>query len=187
MSAPDRAKASGGTARHTAGNLRPLRFALIFAACFLTAIGLLKTPPAQAVDVRFTSGLAWVSHAVVRCCGGHAELQGAVLRDPAGGFAVEMKDGCNAVTVTLLLWAAIVAFPAAWRLKAAGVLAGALIIQAVNIVRFISLYYIGQYNYRLFEFAHQYLWECLLILDVVVIFRLWVCWTERPGTARDAG
>lgn len=113
-------------------------------------------------------------------------MDGAVLRNPTGSFAVEMKDGCNAVTVTLLLWAGIMAFPAAWWLKAGGVAAGALAIQAVNIVRFISLYYIGQYNYRLFEFAHQYLWESLIILDVVVIFRLWVCWTIRSAAVRDA-
>ena len=87
---------------------------------------------------------------------------------------MEMRDGCNAVNVTLLFCAAVVAFPARWKARLLGLVAGSLILQAVNIVRFISLFYIGQYNMTLFDFMHGYLWETLLILDTMVIFSFWV-------------
>ncbi len=161
---------------------------LIFAGTFLLGIGLLLTPSLHSADVKFSAALVNISHTVIQVFGGKALRQGAVLRDPSSGFAVEMRDGCNAVNVTLLLWSAVLAFPAPWRLKGLGLLAGSLIIQALNIVRFISLFYLGQFSFKWFELAHGYLWESLLILDTVVIFWLWVNRVSRreatPGDSR---
>ena len=93
-----------------------------------------------------------------------------------------MKDGCNAVNVTLLLLSAMLAFPSPWKLKILGLLAGGLVIQAINIVRFISLYYLGQYSRTWFDFAHGYLWESMLILDTLAVFWLWANRVKRAQT-----
>lgn len=178
---------SSPPSRASAGAIRPGRFAAIFAACFLFAIAVLMTPPVQKVDGEFSRGLVRVAGGLIHLCGGKALVQGAVLRDPVAGFAVEMRDGCNAVNVTILLWSAVLAFPALGRQKALGLLAGSLIIQAVNIVRFISLFYIGQYSMTWFDFAHGYLWETLLVLDTMVIFWLWVNRVFRAGAVPNAG
>jgi exosortase H (IPTLxxWG-CTERM-specific) len=166
---------AGGFLKH------PGRFAFIFAVCFLFGIGVLLTPPVQAVDQQFSRALVTLSHSLIQICGGKALAAGAVMRDPRSGFAVEMRDGCNAVNVTLLLWSAVLAFPASWQWKAWGLVFGSLIIQALNIVRFISLYYIGQYSMTWFDFAHGYLWESLLMLDTVVVFWLWMNRASRAG------
>jgi exosortase H (IPTLxxWG-CTERM-specific) len=163
---------AGQKARAT--TIRPMRFAVTFAVCFLLGIGVLLTPPVQIADNQFSRALVKVAKGVVVTCGGKALVQGAVLRDPVGGFAVEMRDGCNAVNVTILLWSAVLAFPAPWRMKMLGLAAGSVLIQVLNIARFISLYYIGQYSMSWFDFAHGYLWETLLVLDTMVIFWLWV-------------
>jgi exosortase H (IPTLxxWG-CTERM-specific) len=150
-----------------------LRFILIFAACMLFGFGALLSPPVQSVDGEFSRGLVKVSHTLLLAAGGRATCNGAILRAP-GGFAVEMRDGCNAINVTILLWSAVLAFPAPWKMKALGLAAGTLVIQALNIVRFISLFYLGQYSMAWFDFAHAYLWESLLVLDTMVVFWLWV-------------
>jgi exosortase/archaeosortase family protein len=72
-------------------------------------------------------------------------------------------------------------------MKALGLAAGTAIIQAVNVVRFISLFYLGQYSMTWFDFAHVYLWESLLTLDTMVVFWLWVNRTARLGAAAHAG
>jgi exosortase H (IPTLxxWG-CTERM-specific) len=166
-------------------HIRPLRFVLIFACSLLIGFGVLITPPVQSVDGRFSRALVSVSHGLIRMCGGHAVRDGAILRAP-GGFAVEMRDGCNAVNVTILLCAAILAFPASWRMKAAGLLAGIAIIQVVNIIRFITLFYLGQYSTTWFDFAHAYLWESLIMLDTMVVFWYWVTRVLRAGAAPHA-
>ena len=145
------------------------------------------TPPVQKVDRQFSRALVQVAGGLIHICRGKALIQGAVLRDPVAGFAVEMRDGCNAVNVTILLWSAVLAFPAPLKLKALGLLAGSLIIQVVNILRFISLFYIGQYSLTWFDFAHGYLWETLLVLDTMVVFWLWVNRVFRAGALPNAG
>ncbi len=148
----------------------------------LFGFGILFTPPVQSVDIRFSRALVNVSHALLLACGGHATRDAAIMRAP-GGFAVEMRDGCNAVNVTILLWSAILAFPASWKMKLVGLAAGSLIVQTLNIVRFISLFYLGQYSMAWFDFAHAYLWESLLVLDTLVVFWLWVNRVARVGAA----
>ena len=165
--------------------IRPLRFAVIFAACFLLGVGILLLPPVQTVDKQFSQWLVKVAHGCIAVFGGHATVQGAILRSP-GGFAVEMRDGCNAVNVTILLWSAVLAFPATWKMKALGLAAGSIIIQVVNIIRFISLFYLGQYSMTWFDFAHAYLWESLLVLDTMVVFWLWVGRVSRAAAVPDA-
>jgi exosortase H (IPTLxxWG-CTERM-specific) len=163
----------------------PVRFAVVFGACFLLGFGVLMLPPVQTLDGKFSQALVGFSHQLIRLCGGHATVQGAILQAPSG-FAVEMRDGCNAVNVTILLWAAVIAFPATWKMKALGTLAGSLLIQAVNVIRFITLFYIGQYSATWFDFAHGYLWETLIVLDTMVIFGLWVSRVSRAANLPHA-
>jgi exosortase H (IPTLxxWG-CTERM-specific) len=165
---------------------RPVRFGVLFGVLFLVGIGLVLLPPVQVLDGHFSRVLVSVSHRLIGMFGGTAIVEGAILRAP-GGFAIEMKDGCNGINVTIMLWSAVLAFPAPWRMKALGLLAGSLAIQILNVVRFISLFYIGQYSTNWFEFAHGYLWETLLILDTMVVFWLWVSRVSRAGTVPNAG
>ena len=168
-----------------ASQIRPLRFALVFTCCFLIGIGLLLTPPVQVADKAFSAALVKVSHVLVTTFGGHATRDAAILRAPSG-FAVEMRDGCNAVNVTILLWSAVLAFPASWKLRLLGLAAGSAVIQVVNILRFISLFYLGQYSMTWFDFAHAYLWETLIVLDTMVVFWYWVTRVLRAGTLPHA-
>ena len=155
---------------------------MVFACCFLAGIGVLLTPPVQSADAKFSQALVKVSQGVILACGGHATREAAILRAP-GGFAVEMRDGCNAVNVTILLWSAVLAFPASWKMKALGLAAGSAIIQVVNIFRFITLFYLGQYSMTWFDFAHAYLWESLIVLDTMVVFWFWVTRVLRGGAS----
>ena len=164
--------------------IQSLRFALLFLCCFVLGIAVLLIPPVQRVDLRFTQGLVALSHGIIAVCGGHATRQGAILRSP-GGFGVEMRDGCNAVNVTILLCSAVFAFPAASKMKVLGILGGAAIIQAVNLFRFITLFYLGQYSMPWFDFAHSYLWESLIVLDTTVVFWYWATHVLRSATVSN--
>ena len=46
--------------------------------------------------------------------------------------------------------------------------------QAVNLIRVVSLFFLGQWNYQVFEFAHLYMWQALIMLDVLVVWLLWM-------------
>jgi exosortase H (IPTLxxWG-CTERM-specific) len=74
------------------------------------------------------------------------------------------------------------AFPASWRHKLVGLVAGFVAVQALNVVRVISLFYLGQWNMDVFNFAHEYLWQALIMLDVLVVWLVWV----RAGSKAPA-
>ena len=87
---------------------------------------------------------------------------------------MEVRDGCNGINVVVLLWSAILAYPASLKWRLLGVTTGLAAIQFLNLFRLISLFYLGQYNHAIFEFAHEYLWELLIIIDGIVVFNLWI-------------
>jgi len=107
---------------------------------------------------------------------------GKVIRSASNGFAVSIEAGCNGVEATLVLLAAILAYPAPWRYKALGFAIGVVAVQALNVVRVISLFYLGQWNYQVFEWAHLYVWQALIMLDVLVV---WLVWVRRVPAMPD--
>ena len=56
--------------------------------------------------------------------------------------------------------------------KLKGLAIGTLALRSRNIVRIITLFYLGQFNRAWFDFAHFYLWESLVI-DTLAIFWAW--------------
>ena len=46
--------------------------------------------------------------------------------------------------------------------------------QILNVARVISLFYLGQWNRDVFEWAHLYVWQALIMLDVLVVWLIWV-------------
>jgi exosortase H (IPTLxxWG-CTERM-specific) len=96
------------------------------------------------------------------------------------GFAVSIEAGCNGVEASIVLVAGVLAFPANWRQRTAAITLGFLAIQLLNILRIVSLFYLGQWNYDVFEWTHLYLWPVLIMLDVLLVFALYLRWLSRP-------
>ena len=46
--------------------------------------------------------------------------------------------------------------------------------QALNVVRVVSLFYLGQWDAKAFEWAHLYLWQALIMLDVLIVWMVWI-------------
>jgi len=166
--------------------MRMGRFLLIFGVSLAVLFGLLLAPPTEPAVARFTTGLVTVSAALIRLFGGHAVAIGDLLQNPGTHFAIEMAYGCNGAHVTILLWAAVLAFPATWVQKAKGLAAGTAAIHLVNLLRFISLFYVGQYSRAWFDFAHLYLWESLMMIDTLVIFWTWAHFVRKSGRTANA-
>jgi exosortase/archaeosortase family protein len=83
--------------------------------------------------------------------------------------------------------ASLVTCPSSWRQKLVGLLAGFVAVQAINVLRVISLFYLGQWSTTAFNFAHEYLWQALIMLDVLVFWLLWVRWSGRRSPSQDGG
>ena len=164
-----------------------VRFALLFVLCVLALFGAELTPPVQhAVVAPWTDLLVGVCARIITLFDGHAIAYGNVLRSSVNGFAVSIEAGCNGVEAALILVAAILAFRAPWRQKLAGIVAGVLAVQLLNVVRVISLFYLGQWSPGAFEWAHLYVWQALIMIDVLVAWLLWLRWVAPSAASRAA-
>jgi exosortase H (IPTLxxWG-CTERM-specific) len=172
-----------------------IRFFVLFLVLLAVLFGLELTPPAQHFLVMpWTSTLARIAAGIVTLFDPDVTATANVLRSASSNFAVSIEAGCNGVEATLVLLAAMLAFPASWRRKALGLTAGVVAVQGLNVVRVISLFYIGQWNRDVFEWAHLYVWQALIMLDVLIVWLLWVRTLPRsdadpplpPGAATAA-
>jgi exosortase H (IPTLxxWG-CTERM-specific) len=152
---------------------RPHIFVLVFVLAAMGQFAILLAAPVRPFVDGFSGQLASVSARFIRSCGGVCLCRAAVLSNPGKGFAMEVRDGCNGLNVVILLWSAMLAFPATFKWRLIGLGAGLAAIQVLNLLRLISLFYLGQHSPSLFEFAHLYLWETLIIIDAMVVFGLW--------------
>jgi exosortase H (IPTLxxWG-CTERM-specific) len=161
-----------------------VRFFLAFLLVQAVLFGAELTPWAQRwFVVPWTDALAAISAGIVKGFDPGVAADGKVLHSADGEFAVSIEAGCNGVEATIVLVAAILAFPASWQRKLAGLGLGILAVQALNVIRVISLFYLGQWNFDAFDFAHRYVWQALIMLDVLIVWLLWVRTLSRRAPA----
>lgn len=128
-------------------------------------------PVNDAVVVPFTSVVARAAGLVLNVMAEGVTVAGTEIRSP--GFAVDVENGCNGLETALLLAAAVLAFPASWKSRAIGLLVGFFGIQAINLVRVVSLFWIGRHRPALFSAAHTVVWQSVVVLAGVALFLVW--------------
>lgn len=158
-----------------------IRFFIIFSVLLVGLFTLEILQPAEKyVILPFTSMIADISVWIVQVFDDNVIATGNVIRDSVSGFGVRIERGCNGLEAVIILFSAIFAFPAPFKNKMIGFVAGFFAIQLLNLVRIISLYYLGQWNYTAFEWFHLYLWQALIILDALVVWLIWL--RTLPGS-----
>jgi exosortase H (IPTLxxWG-CTERM-specific) len=151
------------------------RFFVVFVVVLAALFAAELTPPVQAaLVIPWTAGLVRLSAGLIGFFDPHVATFGKILQSTTNGFAISIEAGCNGVEAALILVAAMIAFPAPWKHRALGILAGLFAVQALNVVRVVSLFYLGQWNVAAFEWAHYYLWQALIMLDVLIVWLLWI-------------
>jgi exosortase H (IPTLxxWG-CTERM-specific) len=150
-------------------------FILIFILLLLSLFSLeLLNITQNNIIIPWTQFLATLSSSIVRLFDSHAIASGIILRDSQSGFAVSIQPGCNGIEAIIVLIAAILAYPSPKEAKFYGIILGFIAIQSLNVIRIISLFYLGQWNQTVFEWAHQYVWQALIMLDVLLVFIIWL-------------
>ena len=117
---------------------------------------------------------ARVSGAILSFLGHDITVSGASVLSPA--FSLRVVPGCDGIEPIALFVCAVLAFPARFVRKIPGIIAGTLLLAALNFVRVVSLFLIGVYFPRAFAAAHLEVWQALFILFAVVFWIVWLLW-----------
>ena len=75
----------------------------------------------------------------------------------------------------------ILSFPAIWKKKLLGIVAGFIVIQIINIIRIVVLAYSCIYFRTFFEYIHIYIAEGMMIAVALGMYIYWIGYAqERP-------
>ncbi|HEV2055361.1 MAG TPA: exosortase H [Methylomirabilota bacterium] len=150
-----------------------IRFCALFA--LFTVLGFAIIYAAQNVlVVPLNRHLAWMTEKSLRLVGAHASSSGPAVA--LSGFAVEIRNNCNAIYEVGLYEAAVWAYPASLRDRLIGTLVGAGVLYVVNFVRILTLLALGVLQPSWFEATHLYVWQVLFLL---VAATCWIGWVSR--------
>ena len=157
---------------------------LLFALFAGVGFALMFVPPIEPRIADLSRAISVMAGAIIHLARGRVWVEGDVLT-AENGFAIRIMNGCNGINVLVLLWSAMLAWPTGAGRKLKGMVLGALIIQAANLVRVITLFYLGQWNTVWFEWMHVYAWEILMMLLGLAVFAVWARGTlARAGSHR---
>ena len=159
-----------------------LRFFLTFVGLLLLLFGARITQwGTDHVTVPFTGVLAQISAWLIMLFDSNVASEGVIIRSMTNGFAVAIAPGCDGIEAVIILIAAVVAFPSPWKHKLVGIGIGFLAIQGLNLVRIISLFYLGQWSKVAFDWFHLYLWQALIVLDALAVWLIWLRYLPRSS------
>ncbi|MHC4440576.1 MAG: exosortase H [Planctomycetota bacterium] len=121
--------------------------------------------------------IARVSGSLLATLGHDTTVTGVSIYSPK--FSVKIIRGCDAVEAIALYVCAVLAFPLPFLKRLPGMIAGALLLSALNLVRVVSLFLIGVYSRRIFDLMHIDVWQAIFIFFAVVLWILWLLWATR--------
>lgn len=162
--------------------LPEVRFPLRFAA-WATALWLFIQAPVGVLPALQSGTLQLVSaSAALTGLPNRVEAEAVVSFGP-GLFRYQVTQVCTAWGPAVLLVAAVLAYPASWRRRASGLLVGLPLLLMLNVVRLVSMAWLGVRWPDLFEQAHGFWWQALVILSVALG---WLAWAHRLEAERSA-
>lgn len=150
-----------------------LRFCGLFALFTVVAFAALYAGQNTLV-VALNWHLAWTTEKLFRLVGAHVVASGPMVA--LGGFAVEIKNNCNAIYEIGLYAAAVWAYPASLRDRLMGTLLGAVVLYVTNFFRIVTLILVGLFEPSWFQSTHLYAWQLLFLL---VVAGCWLAWISR--------
>ena len=117
---------------------------------------------------------AWITAAaggVLAAMSQHVAVSGTIIASPC--FSVNIQNGCNGLETVLFLIAAVLAFPSSARQKAIATAMGVVLIQAINLIRVVTLYLVGCHRPEWFASFHLAIWQTIVFATAVLFFAAW--------------
>ena len=146
-----------------------------------TLTGFLAGPTIE----KLLSATAWVDYQLLDLFSDQARLNGIVVT--FGGFSVQIIPECTGLFEAVILASAVLAYKATWLERLQGIFLGTLTLYLLNVIRIAFLLVVGRYQPDLFDFAHVYLWQTLLIVFITGIWLIWIHYFVKEATDGISG
>ena len=152
---------------------------------FIALLALWLTWYPHIVDSQVLDGLlkftAQLTGSVLGILGTHVDVSGTAVS--SADFSMRIGHECTAIVPMVILLCAVLAYPSRIKQKLVCLAIGLPILFLLNILRTVTLYYIGAQLPDFFDIAHFVVWQSVMILAVVT---LWFLWVMRVVNVRSA-
>ena len=137
------------------------------------------TPIKNAIDLNglYTKAIVFITAKILEIMGMLCTSQGSVIT--ISGTSLDIKFGCNGLEAVMIYSVGIISFPATWKKKFLGIVAGFIVIQIINIIRIVVLAYSSIYFKTLFEYIHIYIAQGMMIAIALGIYLLWIGYAKE--------
>lgn len=156
-------------------NRAVVRACIIFAACigvFTIALTMLMRGDALVAFQDFTAGATGF---FVNLFGSEVQVDGSIISSPSG-IPLEIIPECLGIISMAIYASAVLAYPCRIKQKMLGIAIGIVALFALNLVRTVSLFYIGSHFPDFLDTAHVLIWQSVMILAAIA---LWLFWVEK--------
>jgi len=147
------------------------RFLILYVLYMVAAFLLVDYEPVRAalqLDAYYTGAVVKLSALLIDLLGIPVRDQGAFLY--LSHAVMEVKFGCNGLEAILLYAAAVLAYPAGWKLRIIGIIAGSTVLQVLNIIRIGVLAWVLEYHRQQFALMHEYVTQSIMIALAFIVF-----------------
>jgi len=125
----------------------------------------------------YTKAIVSITAKILEIMGILCTSQGSVIT--ISGTSLDIKFGCNGLEAVMIYSVGIISFPATWKKKFLGIVAGFIVIQIINIIRIVVLAYSSIYFKTLFEYIHIYIAQGMMIAIALGIYLLWIGYAKE--------
>lgn len=158
-----------------------VRACLVFAICIgLSILAYYKLVETEGM-LSLRTFVARSTGAILNLFGTDAQVDGTVVS--SADFSMKIVNECTGIVSMLILFCAVIAYPSKIKGKLLGLGMGLPALFSLNLVRMVSLFYIGAFLPGVFETAHILVWQSLMVLAVIAI---WFVWAQKVVHARSA-
>jgi len=150
-----------------------IRFFVIYFILITIGMSMLELPILDNFYRNFGELLAILTGNLIRLFDSSVIVNKAILTQLSTGFALEVTRECLAVETTMLFSVAVFIWHATWQQKLRWLLPSILLIQIINIVRLITLLYLGKWFPDYFDLIHENLWPLIFVLLILMLLIYW--------------
>lgn len=134
----------------------------------------------------YLKAYANVTALVLRGLGHDASVTGTSVMTPR--YSVRIAQECSALEPTALFLAGVIALQVRRGTRWKGILLGVLLLAVTNVIRIVSLFYVGIYKPEYFNIVHIDVWQALFVVLAIGYWALWAMWaTKMPREDHVAG
>ena len=156
------------------------KFAITYLVLMTFFFLLIALEPIQnVIDLNglYTKAIIFITAKILEIMGIFCICQGSVIT--ISGISLDVKFGCNGLEAVMIYTVGIISFPATWKKKLLGIVAGFIVIQIINIIRIVALAYSCIYFKTLFEYIHIYIAQGMMIAVALGIYLLWIVYAKE--------